>query len=139
MDATRFLIGDTDPCEWLLQNAEINYVLAQYNQSPPNAAIPCVNAIIAKLTRLADESVGQVRIAYNQKAKAFRVLIQDLRNRIATGDIAPYAGGITRADVIAVSSNCAFTKPDFTKHMMTNRDEGGWTTNVDLGGWGWYW
>ena len=102
--ATRFLIGDTDECEQLLQDDEINYVLVQYNNTPPNAAIPCVYAIIAKLTRLANESVGQVRIDYNQKAKAFRTLIQDLRNQLMTGGLV-YAGGIAVSDV-QITSNC---------------------------------
>lgn len=133
VDATRFLIGDTDPCQWYLQNDEIAYVLAQYNNSPPNAAIPCVYRIIAKLTRLADESVGQVKISYSQKSKAYRVMIQDLRNQIATGDITPYAGGIAVSDVINVNCNGNRVRPDFTKQMFSNRESGGWW----CGGPGW--
>lgn len=113
----------------LLQDGEINFVLSQYNNAPLNAAIPCVYAIIAKLSKLADESVGQVRVSYNQKAKAFRTLIQDLRNRIAANDIMPYAGGVWLADQIAVSADSSLVRPDFTKHMQQNRDEGGWVNN----------
>jgi hypothetical protein len=128
-DAVRFLIGDTDPCNFFLQNAEIEYVLKQFNNTPLNAAIPCVNAIIAKLSRLVDESVGQVRISFNQKAKAYRTMLQDLRNQLAASDALPYAGGVTVADVIATRNDATLTKPDFTKHMMTNRQGGGWVDN----------
>ena len=144
LDAVRFLVGDTDPCQFFLQDAEVNYLLAQYNNAVPNTAIPYCYRIIAKLTRLADESVGQVKIQYSQKAKAFRTMIQDLRNQLATFDITPYAGGIAVSDVTSVNCNANRVRPDFTKNMMVNRQEGGWLTGNgglwDGGpGWGGYW
>jgi hypothetical protein len=135
-DATRFLIGDTDPCNFLLQDAEINYVLAQFNNVPLNASIPCVNAIIAKLSRLADETVGAVSIQFSQKAKGYRTMLADLRNQMAASDSAPYAGGITVSDMVATAANPNLVRPDFTKHMMQNRQSGGWVDTPN-GPW-WY-
>lgn len=128
-DNTRFLIGDTDSCEPLLQDAEIEWVLSQYNNSPINAAIRCVETVMSKFSRLADENVGQVRIQYSQKAKAYRTMRNDLVNRLATEDMGPFAGGITKTSIQSNISNSNRVRPDFTKHMMENEQISPWVTS----------
>ena len=48
-DLTRYLLGDTDPAEPLLQDQEIIWVLSQYNNTPMNAAIVTTDAMSATL------------------------------------------------------------------------------------------
>lgn len=139
-DAVRFLIGDTDSRDPLLQDGEITWVLGQYNNAPMNAAIRCCETIISKFSRLASEKVGQVSIEFQQKAKGYRDMLRDLRNRLATEDMTPYAGGISRADM-QQNDHKNLVRPDFTKHMMENQLISPWVTrNVNgyfAGGWGW--
>ena len=55
-DAVRFLVGDTDSTDQLLQDGEITYLLSQYNNAPLNAAIRACETIMAKFARMADET-----------------------------------------------------------------------------------
>lgn len=126
-DQVRFLIGDTDSSEFLLNDAEITWVISQYN-SPMNAAIRCCETIIAKFSRLANERVGQVSIDYSQKAKGYRDMLRDLRSRLAMEDAVPYAGGISVSDKQTQVMNTDRVRPDFSKHMMENYQIAPWTT-----------
>lgn len=121
-DGVRFLVGDTDPCDVFLQDAEIEYFLEQYNNSPLNAAIRACETIISKLSRRVNEKVGQVSINYAQSVEAYQNLLTTLKVRLATEDAAPYAGGISRADKAAQKANTDRVRPDFTKRMMEDRD-----------------
>jgi len=128
-DLTRFLIGDTDESEPLLTDGEIKWVLSQYNNTPMNAAIRCCEAVIAKFSRLANESVGQVRIDFQQKAVAYRELQRDLRNRLATEGAVPFAGGISKSQIRQENANTDRVKPAFTEHMMENEQISPWVAN----------
>lgn len=123
VDGVRFLIGDTDQCDVLLQDEEIQSFLRLYNQTPLNAAIRCCETIIAKLSRRPDEQVGQVRISYSQQAKAYRALLSDLQNRIATENAAPYAGGISISDQNAQNQNPDRVRPKFNRNIFNNRED----------------
>lgn len=120
-DGVRSLIGDTDPCDVLLTDAQIDGFLKIYNNAPLNAAIRCCEVIIAKLSRRPDERVGNVSISFSQQAKAYRALLNDLRSRISIEDAAPYAGGISKSDKKAQASNPDRVKPKFTKNMMEDK------------------
>lgn len=128
-DTVRFLIGDTEKNDQLLQDAEIKYLLNLYGGAPLNAAIRACEMIIGKFSRLADETAGQVRINFSQKAKGYRAMLTDLRMRIAIDDMTPICGGISIGDKIATSQDQDRVKPEFTKHMMENQDIAPWVTN----------
>lgn len=125
-DTVRFLVGDTNNCDQLLQDGEISWVLSQYNNSPMNAAIRCCEAVISKFSRMADESVGAVSVTFSQKVTAYRLTMADLRNRLSMEDMTPYAGGVSVADVQTVNANLNRVRPDFTKHMMQNTQSSPW-------------
>lgn len=129
-DEVRFLIGDTDSTEFLLQDGEINYLLGLYNDTAIPAAIRGCETIMAKFSRMADEQVGQVKISYSQKAKAYAVMLGQLRQRLAIENCAPYAGGISKVDKSSNDLNANRVKPDFSKHMMENEQIAPWTTNA---------
>ena len=127
-DAVRFLIGDTDTCDQLLQDAEIQYLLNFYQQAPMNTAIRACEAIMTKFSRQANESVGQVKIDFNQKYKAYRDMQRELQRRLATEDMVPYAGGISVSDIKTKEADSDVPKPDFRKHMMENEQISPWVT-----------
>lgn len=135
LDQTRYLIGDTDSTDPLINDAEIRWVLSQYQDTPMTAAIRCCETIIAKFSRMADESVGQVKINYRQKAQNMRDLQTTLRNRLAMEDAVPFAGGIYKSQVQAARQNSNLIRPDFTKHMMENDQIAPWVTQNEH----WYW
>ncbi len=134
-DAVRFLIGDTNVRDQLLLDGEIEYLLSIYNDTPMNAAIRACEAIMTKFARLADESVGQVKISFSQKAKAYASMQIMLRNRLAMEDAAPYAGGISVTDKYTQTQNADRVKPEFTKHMMENNQIAPWTTETEQDLW----
>lgn len=127
-DTVRFLIGDTDSCDQLLQDDEIVWVLGIYNNTPNNAAIRCVETIMSKFSRLMDESVGQVKLTYSQRAKGYRDMLRDLKNRLAIEDMQPFAGGILRSESQIAACNTNRIRPDFTKHMMENQQISPWVS-----------
>jgi hypothetical protein len=130
-DLTRFLIGDTMITDQLLSDQEIEWLLSQYNNTPMNAAIRACESIISRYSRLADESVGQVKIQYSQRAKGYATTLIMLRNRLAMEDAAPFAGGIYVSDVMNNLQNRNIIRPDFYKHMMENWDIAPWTTQTE--------
>lgn len=120
-DAVRFLIGDTDKNDPLLQDEEIKSFLDQYSNGVIYSAMRCCEAIAAKFSRRVSESVGQIKMEFQQAAKAYRDMALDLRRRLAVEDVSPFAGGISVAQKIANRENAALVKPAFTRRMMTNR------------------
>lgn len=127
-DQVRFLIGDTDNEDPILLDGEINWLLSQYNNSPMNTAIRACEMIVAKFSRQADETVGQVKISFSQRAKTYLTTQNMLRQRLAMEDCAPYSGGISKADKLTNEQNTDRVRPDFTKHMMENLQIAPWTS-----------
>ena len=105
-DEVRFLIGDTNPKDPELQDAEINYCIAQVYGSVANAPasgnyLPAAYAadnLAGLYARQADKSVGDLHISYGNRFKQFQQLAQRLRARAANALIPPWAGGQRYSD-----------------------------------------
>lgn len=95
-DQVRFLIGDTDPDDPLLQDEEIDWLLAQSNQNVLAAAAEACQAISARYSRQADRQVGDLRIALSQKAEAYAKRAQEFRAKLPIATGTPFAGGINK-------------------------------------------
>lgn len=134
-DQVRFLVGDTNEKEPLLQDGEIRWLLNQYQNTPLNAAIRACETIISKLSRAVDESVGRVSISFSQRRKGYADTLLMLRQRLAMEDAVPYCGGISVTDKYTQDMNTDRVRPDFTKHMMENDQIAPWTTQTELGLW----
>lgn len=132
-DMVRFLIGDTDPTDPLLQDEEIQYLLNQ-GGAPQNVAVMAIEGIMAKFSRMADETVGGVKINFSQKLKNMDLMKQAMIQRIATTSIKPYAGAISRSDMLQVSQNPDRPCPPFNLHMMQNFNVSPWVSNAWLWG-----
>lgn len=129
-DSVRFLIGDTDQHDPLLDDQEILYMLGQYNNAPLNAAIRCCEQIAAKFSRRVNESVGQVRMDFAQASKAYRDMAMDLRRRMAIEGVKPFAGGISKSQKVSENQDKDRVKPNFSEHMQENEQISPWTSTI---------
>lgn len=82
-DEIRFLIGDTDEADPVLQDGEILYVLDEHGGSVPRAAIAACEAAIAKLARSADMSSGVTSVSLSQRRQGMEALLSQLKRQVA--------------------------------------------------------
>ena len=105
-DAIRFLIGDTDTNDQLLNDDEIAWLNSEVTGSTTAttgvyaAAYRACLTIASKFSREADKSVGDLSIHAQQKAKAYREQALELKTLVMRegGVPTPYAGGISISD-----------------------------------------
>lgn len=98
LDEVRFLLGDTDTGDQLLSNEEITYLLGKYADSH-QAAAEASRAVAAKLSRLADKEVGDLKVKLSQKASHYANLASVIIGGAGNVSVVPVpvAGG-TEAD-----------------------------------------
>lgn len=118
-DAVRLSIGDTNEAAPLLFDQEIQFFLDRNNQNVSSAALLSVEAVIAKLSTLCDESVGSVSKSFSQMRDGFYKLREQLKSRAAYRGGIPFAGGIYRTDVIMAERDRAKVRPQFTARMLS--------------------
>ncbi len=100
MDATRSLVGDKDPANPLLDDAEYARFLADAGGNVRRAAHMAALALEAKWATQADKTTGDLRESLSQVAASYGRLATNLLAS-AGGDeagvvrAAPLAGGIT--------------------------------------------
>ena len=121
-DLIRFLIGDTIESDPLLQDEEVNYFLNTVKLSINASACECVLAIIAKISREYDQSVGPVKYTLSQRVKHFKELLKKLEVKRSTG-VSPYCGGISISDTESIKSDTDRIEPRFTRDL-DEKDEG---------------
>jgi hypothetical protein len=118
-DEVRFLIGDTDDTDELLQDEEIDYLVLEFG-SPTLAAANACQALAAKFSRrsIDEKAVGDLRLKYADRAAMFRT--QAERLFVASGGsssavpaVAPYVGGLSVNEKIA-----ADTDPDLIRSSI---------------------
>lgn len=97
-DAVRLLIGDTDDKDPLLSDAEIAFYLSENGDNQYRAAMEACKAIAALLSRRPDYMVGRTLVSNQQRAEAFLKLAEAMKQKYLAGSVAPYAGGISKAD-----------------------------------------
>lgn len=134
----RFLIGDTDTNDQLLQDDEISFAIIR-RTSVNGAAAMCAGSIAAKFSRLADTTVGPESVRLSQKAAQFRALAADLEGKDdSTGGAFPFVGGTSIGNKQGYESDTDRVKPSFTKTMTDYPVAGGQApTNMeDIPYWG---
>ena len=90
-DHVRFLVGDTNEDDELLQDAEIAHLLSD-RDNVFKAAAAAAEAIAAKFSRRVDTDVSKAGIKYSQLQDHYRKLATELRLR------APLAGTLGYRD-----------------------------------------
>jgi len=116
----RFLVGDTEETDPLVQNEEIVFALSQRSSIYGAASIVC-RTIAAKFSRLADTVDRDLRDALSSKAKAYAMRAQEYDTQAkGRSGVMPYAGGISIADKVAQELNLDRVPPSFNREMDTN-------------------
>lgn len=121
-DQVRFLIGDTDVSEPLLQDEEIEFVLVQwaFKGSPYYAASMCAKAIAARLAREVNYSDDADNLSLDGLQQKYQSLAQDLMsqyNEQMSGG-GPFVGGISYGEV----QDGTVIPPSFGKGMSDDPD-----------------
>lgn len=114
-DAVRLLIGDTDSDDPLLFDAEVEFYLAENGDNKYRAAMEACKAIAAKLTRRPDYMVGRTLVSYKQRAQDYLKLAETMKQKFLASSVAPYAGGISKADKETAEEDTDRVKPLFTR------------------------
>jgi hypothetical protein len=101
-DAVRSLVGDTDAANPLLLDTQYAAWLAETGNDTGRAAHRAALALEAKYATLVDETLGPLRYAYSQQAKAYHDLADNLlassQDAIGVPIAAAIAGGIVDAN-----------------------------------------
>ena len=118
-DQVRFLIGDTDTGDQLLQDGEVNYCLGA-EPNPMLAGARACEAISAKFARKVDRAVGDLKLQASQRSKQYRERAEELRRQGGLFFATPYAGGISISDKEATEADTDRVKPFFFRGMEDN-------------------
>lgn len=126
--AIRFLTGDTDTNDQLINDEEIAWTNNQVTGS--DTATPALYevsyrvmvAIASKFSRLADQSVGDLKVDMFQKATNAREQAALLKQQaLREGNTpTPYAGGISVSDKEIDEENSDIVQPYFSRGQWTN-------------------
>ena len=96
-DAVRFLIGDTDETDPLLQDEEIVWLISEQGGSYSAGAAAC-RAIAAKVARQVETVFGALMKAkLQQKHQHYLALATELESQGAIQSVSPWAGAISEA------------------------------------------
>ena len=115
-DAVRFLTRDTvDTNTATLSDEEIAWLLAENGNNAYHAAADGAEEIGAKYASLVQtKTVGSLSITYAARSASFKTLADQLRKKAATKTtIAPFAGGISKADKSLNRSDSDWNQPSF--------------------------
>jgi len=103
VDRIRLNVGDIwDDIEYLT-DADYQYFLDAANGNENRATMDAVRAILFKLTRMTRERTGDIEVYggdwFSNYMKALQLILKD--PNIAISLAVPYAGGISRSDMLA--------------------------------------
>ena len=118
-DKVRFTIGDTDSCQPMLQDEEIDYLLSVYI-SVGSASYQSAQAILAKLSKEYNQSVGSVSYSLSDRVGHYKQLVDKLKAESFAVGALPYCGGISISDKEAKESNPDRVEPKFTIDLHKN-------------------
>lgn len=119
-DKVRFLVGDIDPCDQLVSDEEIVWVLDKFPGEFELAAAFILRALAARFSRKASMSVGGVSSSCSDIAKAFADRAKELDpNDSTTGAGANLCeisfGGLTYSEHEAAKADPDAVPPSFTR------------------------
>ena len=98
-DKVRFLCGDTDADDRLLTDAEIEWLITSEPTVYMAASMAC-RTLASKFARMTDKAVGDLKISYSQRQKAYSDLAGEYERRHLTGgdNAAVFQGGVSKDD-----------------------------------------
>jgi uncharacterized UPF0160 family protein len=93
-DAVRFLVNDTDEDRQEFQDEEIAWLLTEADDDVYRAASYAARRLHSRYAAKIDKAVGDLKISYSDRAKAYSDLVTELEAKIGVEfDFMPYMGG----------------------------------------------
>lgn len=124
VNTVRFLVGDTDENDQLLQDEEVSFSLNQSGDNVYYAASYCAAALSSKFTKKVNTKLdGALSADYSDLSEKYRNLSfqlkQDALSKSGTA-FGVYAGGISISDVDTVRDNTDRITPAFRRDRFKN-------------------
>ncbi len=113
-NTVRFLVGDTDPDDFLLGNAEYTWLLTANGNNVYLAGADAAVRIVPILARDAGTRFKDIQFG-DRTPEHFAQLATDLRGRAAVAGAIPYAGGISISDKRSRELDSDRVPPTFTR------------------------
>jgi hypothetical protein len=119
VDAVRFLVGDTDHADQQMSNEEIAWLVSEAGNATAAAILACDN-LVAKYARQTDKTAGELSVKSSQRQAHYAGLAKRLRQRVATRNAVPFAGGISRTSKDGYEDNEDRVDPAFRRNLHRN-------------------
>lgn len=114
----RLAIGDTDTSDQQVQDEEIDYHLTAASDVVRTATIALLQALVAKYSRDADLWIGHTRIQRSQRARNYRMLLEQYTAYNPTDFVVGMlVSGQTLADKEAFDTDTSAVQPAFSVGM----------------------
>lgn len=115
LDRIRLMTGDTDPVYEFLDDATYQYVLDKNSQNEKASAMEAARYILANITRYTRERTGDIEVYGNEFFKNYRTYLLELVNNPNFTNMLPmpYAGGISKQDMLNNDQNEDNVRPEF--------------------------
>jgi len=123
LNATRFLLGDTDSSDPQVKDAEVIFALSQTGDNIYFAAAWLARAVAGKYARQVNIGLdGQLSADYSDLAEQYNRLADHLeyQGTKAGGRLGIKAGGITKTDIEIAREQTNRVKPTFRRDRFWN-------------------
>jgi len=120
----RFLIGDTDSDDELLQDEEIEWAIASQSTITLAAAL-CLRTLSNKFSRLVTRKIGDLAVNCSDMAKAFADRAKELDPAGVTASFLlalPSFGGLSVSGKDTLNSETDAVQPSFSRGMFDYAD-----------------
>lgn len=97
LDHVRFLIGDTDETEPLMQDEELNFLLSEH-ENTALAARKAGQIILGKLAREIDYTIGPESVKASQRFQQYRRYLKDMGLTVSEDSGVPIWAGPTQQE-----------------------------------------
>lgn len=116
----RFLIGDTDPDNHLLEDEEISFIISQQS-TIYGAAAECCRSLASQAAQSVDRRAGDTEYKDSQMGRAYTIMaISFGAKAAATGAAMPFAGGISIDDKNQRRNDADRVTPQFSIGLDDN-------------------
>lgn len=121
-DAVRFLVGDTDSTDPLVQDEEINYLLGEHTE-PMLAAIAAAEQLAVRFAREVTHSADGLSYSASDLHKHYLAIADRLKSvhrRARAKAARPYAGGLSWAERDKDDADDDLIQTHIRSHDMDN-------------------
>lgn len=116
-DAVRLYTGDNDSSDEQLSDEEIAFLLDNNDDNAILAAIDACRALQARYSRQASKTIGKLRIAASDRAKAYASMIDTLEAKAYEGTATADFGGQSISGKEALAADSDAIQPIFERGM----------------------